>query len=42
MRNAKTNDQLKIEIKSVLRKNFKGDIEKVAVFHPRFFLITLN
>jgi len=41
-RQAKTGDQLKIEIKTVLRKNFKGDIEKVANFYPKFFLVDLN
>lgn len=42
LRKAKIGDQLKIEIKTVLRKNFKGDIVRVAVFHPRFFLIPLK
>ncbi|MEP1094609.1 MAG: GldM family protein [Cyclobacteriaceae bacterium] len=39
---AKAGDQLKIEIKTVLRKNFKGDIEKVVNFYPQFFLIPLK
>ncbi|MEQ9405171.1 MAG: GldM family protein [Cyclobacteriaceae bacterium] len=41
-RKAKAGDQLRIEINSVLRKNFKGDIEKVSNFYPKFFLISLK
>ncbi len=41
-RRASTGDQLKIEIKTVLRKNFKGDIEKVVNYYPKFFLVTLK
>ncbi len=39
---AASGDQLKIEIKTVLRKNFKGDIEKVVNFYPKFFLVTIK
>jgi hypothetical protein len=39
---AKQGDQLKIEIKTVLRKNFKGDIERVINFYPKFFLVELK
>ncbi|MEP5612798.1 MAG: GldM family protein [Cyclobacteriaceae bacterium] len=42
IRKAKAGDQLKIEIKTVLRKNFKGDIEKVVNFYPQLFLIPLK
>ena len=41
-RRAKAGDQLKIEIKTVLRKNFKGDIEKVVNYYPQFFLVPLK
>lgn len=41
-RRANAGDQLRVEIKTVLRKNFKGDIERVTNFYPKFFLIPLN
>ncbi len=42
IRNARPGDQLKVDIRSVLRKNFKGDVERVSNYHPKFFLIPIN
>ncbi len=42
IRRANPGDQLKIEISSVLRKNFKGDIENVKSYYPKFFLLPIR
>ena len=42
IRNARSGDYLKVEVKSVLRKNFKGDVENVVRFSPRIFSIPLK
>ena len=42
VRGAQKGDQLKVEINQVLRRNFKGDIENVKDFYPKFFLISLK
>ncbi len=41
-RTAKPGDLLKVEVKRVLRRNFKGDVENVLYFNPKFFSIPLK
>lgn len=42
IRNAKPGDQVTIEIKTLLRKNFKGDVEKVVNFNPQVFTMPIK